>query len=91
MSKVIEHSPTKYERTYQDNDGTISIWKYDMSKNANGAYSVETIYPKSFKATTQEEDLERISKNVPFSQRKWLAPSGKMVGYARAKSLGLIK
>ena len=34
--------PTKFEITYKDDDGTESVWKYDLKKFPNGPISVET-------------------------------------------------
>jgi len=83
--------PTKFKRTYKDKDGITDIWTYDLNKNPSGPISVEINYPKNFNTGTKDQDLENKYKNAPISQRKWLAPSGKMVGYQRAKSLGLVK
>jgi hypothetical protein len=38
-----------FERKYTDDDGTISIWKYDENIFKNGPISVEYSYPKNIK------------------------------------------
>jgi len=38
-----------------------------------------------------KDSLKKKRKANPITKQKFLAPSGKMVGYTRAKALGLIK
>ncbi len=76
-------------RTINYDDGTIGIWKYDLSKSKNGPYEVEIIYPKGYKH--QDEIIIKEQSNLPLTKRMFLNPiNGKMVGYFRAKNLGLI-
>jgi hypothetical protein len=42
-----EDKPTKFERVYEDED-TISIWKYDLSKTTTGPVEVEIKYKKGY-------------------------------------------
>jgi hypothetical protein len=42
-----EEKPTKFERVYEDED-TISIWKYDLSKTTTGPVEVEIKYKKGY-------------------------------------------
>lgn len=37
-----EAKPIKFERIYDNHDGTKQIWRYDLSKNPFGPISVET-------------------------------------------------
>ena len=75
--------------SYTNSDGTIDIWKYDPSKSTSGAYEVEVTYPKGYKH--QDEIIVKEQSNIPLTKRQFLNPqNGKMVGYTRAKNLGLI-
>lgn len=79
----------KFTRERVDSEGVTHIWKYNLDKFKNGPYEVELVYPKSFE--TPAEKAIRANKKLPKSQQKFLNPSnGKMVGYYRAKTLGLI-
>ena len=42
-----EEKPTKFERIYEDED-TISIWKYDLTKSTTGPFEVEIKYKKGY-------------------------------------------
>lgn len=85
---------TKFEKKYPNGDGTSDVWKYDHSITKNGPVSVEVNVPDgSFKKQViEEEKTEQVdNESLPKTQRKYLNPAnGKMVGYARAKSLKLI-
>ena len=81
--------PVIVEFTFED--GTKDTWTYDLNKQPNGPLSVEIWYPKNYNFGTKEQDLVKKFKNAPLTQRKWMAPSGKLVSYQRAKVLGLIK
>ena len=49
--------PRKFEHIYKDDDGSESIWKYDLDKFPNGPISVEQRYSaeylKNFKEKTK--------------------------------------
>jgi len=80
---------TKFTRTSTNREGVTSVWTYDLDKFANGPISVELIYPASFKLP--EEKLMMENKDKPRSEQKFLNPNnGKLVGYYRAKTLGII-
>lgn len=79
----------KFTRERIDSDGVTHIWKYNLDKFKNGPYEVEIVYPKAF--LTPSEKIAKDNKNLPKSQQKFLNPdNGKMVGYYRAKTLGII-
>jgi hypothetical protein len=42
-----EDKPTKFERVYEDED-TISIWKYDLTKSTTGPFEVEIKYKRGY-------------------------------------------
>lgn len=92
MSKENHPVPTPgvFTRTYKSSDGTIHTWYFNHKKMDRGPFKVEIEYPKGY--TTQDEDVAANNKKLPLTKRTWINPdNGKAVGYARAKSLGLIK
>ena len=48
MAMSITNQPRKFERIYKDDDGTVTIWKYDLDKTTSGPISVEIKYPPGF-------------------------------------------
>ena len=67
--------------TFRDRDG-YAIWEFDTQINLHGPISV-TEYPLDEKNLVVVEDQ--------ITKRQYLNPkNGKMVGYARAKNLGLV-
>ena len=48
MAAIKPEPPRKFIRIYKDDDGTESIWKYDLDKTTNGPVSVEIKYPPGF-------------------------------------------
>jgi hypothetical protein len=87
---MIKTTLRQYQREFINDDGTTEIWKYDLDKFDKGPIETTTIYAKDYKSPL--EIIKAENKNIPLTKQQWLNPSnGKMVGYARAKSLGLIK
>ena len=79
----------KFTRERVDSEGVKHIWKYDLDKFKNGPYEVELVYPKDF--LSPAEKVKKDNKKLPKSQQKFLNPdNGRMIGYYRAKSLGII-
>ena len=75
----------KFTRSFTDQEGVISIWKYDLDKFNRGPIEVEQVYPKDYMSPIDK------NKKLPKSQQKFLNPeNGRMVGYYRAKTLGLV-
>jgi hypothetical protein len=75
----------KFTKTFSNDQGIISIWKYDLDKTTRGPVEVEQIYPKDY--------ISPIDKNKKpsKSQQKYINPkNGKEISYYRAKALGLI-
>jgi len=90
MKNSTNVSSRKFQREFKDSDGTISIWKYNLDKFERGPIEVEIIYPKDY--LSPEQQAKKANKKLPKSQQQFLNPStGKMVGYYRAKTLGLVK
>ena len=60
------NQPRKFERIYKDDDGCISIWKYDLDRTMNGPVSVEIKYPpgwdKEYKDAQKKAALEKKGK-----------------------------
>lgn len=85
-----EDAPRQFERHYKEYDGITETWRYDLDKFPNGPIEVIVNYPIGYK--TPQELLETKNEGIPLTHRQWLNPAnGKMVGYARAKALNLIK
>lgn len=79
----------QYTQIVTDKDNIKSIWEYDLDKVPNGPMSVEIIYPKSYKSTTEE--IEKINATLPLTKRKFINPvNGKEVSYQRAKTLNIV-
>lgn len=88
-STSVDNNTRKFQREFKDSDGTISIWKYNLDKFERGPIEVEIVYPKDF--LTPEQELKKANKKLPKSQQQFLNPAnGKMIGYYRAKTLGLV-
>lgn len=88
--KEAEAKPVlKYKQVFTNSEGVKTIWHWDKTKFPNGPIKVETQFPQGWESETQK--VEKQNKKLPKTKRKYFNPSnGKMVGYARAKSLGLI-
>lgn len=87
---MIKISLRQYTREFINDDGTTEIWKYDLDKFNNGPIETTIEYPKNYKSPL--EIIKAENKDLPLTKQQWFNPTnGKMVGYARAKSLGLIK
>ena len=81
----------KYKRVYHNKDGTKTTWYYDTDVTVNGPVKVDVSYPKGYDFRTYEEKLNDENKKLPLTTRKYLTPANdKLVGYARARALGII-
>lgn len=62
----VKDKPRKFQHIYKDDDGTESIWKYDLDKTMNGPISVEIKYPpgfdKEYKDAQKKAALEKKGK-----------------------------
>jgi hypothetical protein len=84
-TEISTSSLTKFERIFNNEDGSIDVWKFDMNKNPNGPYEITISYPKGTKT------FEQMQEALPKTKRRYLNPAtGKEVAYTRAKELGLI-
>lgn len=85
----IAEAPRKFTREYIDHEGVRTVWKFDLDKFDKGPIEVECFYPKDYLSPL--EKLKRANKKAPKSLQKYFNPAnGKMVGYQRAKALGII-
>jgi glucose dehydrogenase len=75
----------KFSVEFIDDDGTKSIWKYDLNITTNGPISTEQIFPKEYQIVNPTDE------SIPVSKRLFLnEATGKLVAYTRAKQLGII-
>jgi hypothetical protein len=92
MKKIQKPEPKDdkiYQFQFKDSDGVITIWKYNLHKNQRGPVEVELVYPKDYQ--TVEQRLNMDNSSLPKTKQQYLNPNnGKMVGYYRAKTLGLV-
>jgi hypothetical protein len=83
----------QFTREYKNTDGTTSVWYYDHSKSQNGPIKVEIggINDKTIEVINEIKDTSQDT-SIPLTKRMWTNPAnGKLVGYTRAKNLGLVK
>ena len=84
----------QFTREYKNDDGTTTVWHYDYSKFTNGPIKVEINGVKgesTFEVITEPKDTS-ADTSIPITKRMWTNPTnGKLVGYTRARGLGLIK
>lgn len=50
--------PTKFEVVYKDDDGTESIWKYDLKKFPNGPIEVVNKFPAGYDKIMKKQQKE---------------------------------
>lgn len=62
-----EPKPTKFERIYEDED-SISIWKYDLTKQPYGPISTEIKYKRGFKHPKNNE--KKFLKDLMDEEKK---------------------
>lgn len=75
----------KFSVEFVDADGIKSVWKYDLDVTTSGPISAEQLLPKDFK------EINPSNESLPISKRMYLnEATGKLVGYTRARALGLI-
>jgi hypothetical protein len=55
VSKAPIERPRKFEVVYKDDDGSESIWKYDLDKFPNGPISVENRYSAEYLKNLKEK------------------------------------
>ena len=90
QQQVDQFKANIYNRDFKNADGTTDRWHYNLNKWPNGPYKTEMdIYnkepmPENKQVVVNQEDL-------PKTKRQYINPNnGKLVGYTRARMLGLI-
>lgn len=88
----VEDTPTIYTRTHYDKDGCIQVWHYNHEKYPNNPlWQVEITYPEGYFPDEESTPIDPTSESLPKTKRMYMNPSNnKLVGYTRAKALGLI-
>lgn len=74
----------KYTRVVKHSDGSVTTWFYDLSKTKDGPIKTETKYPKGML------DWGQVQESLPKTKRKYALDDGRIVGYTRARELGVI-
>ena len=70
ISKTPIEKPRKFEVVYKDEDGSESIWKYDLDKFPNGPISVEQKYSAEYLKNYKEKT--ELNKNNAFGEPIWI-------------------
>ena len=63
IQKGTPEKPRKFEIVYKDDDGSESIWKYDLDKFPNGPISVEQRYSAEYLCSTDIGPFGNLSKS----------------------------
>jgi hypothetical protein len=74
----------KYKQVFKYEDGSVTTWYWDYSKTKLGPIKTETKYPKGML------DWEQVQESLPKTKRKYALDDGRIVGYTRARELGVI-
>jgi hypothetical protein len=70
VSKNPSEKPRKFEIVYKDDDGSESIWKYDLDKFPNGPISVENKYPAGYvKELKQKQKLAKAERSLSVLEK----------------------
>ena len=76
---------TKYTQVFKNDDGAVMTWYWDKTIRTEGPIKTVTKWPKG------ALDFEQIQEALPKTKRKYALDDGRIVGYARARALGIIK
>ena len=74
----------KYTHVVKHSDGAVTTWYWDKSIRTEGPIKTETKWPKGMLDWEQTQELLQKTK------RKYALDDGRIVGYTRAKELGVI-
>jgi hypothetical protein len=85
QQQVDQFKANIFTKDFKNADGTVDRWYFDLNRYPRGAYKTEMdIYNAQKQPEFKQEDL-------PKSKRQYLnEATGKLVGYTRARMLGLI-
>ena len=68
----------KFEIVYKDEDGTESVWKYDLKKFPNGPISVENKFPPGYDKMMKKQAKEaKLAKKQSTLEKAKAANKGK--------------
>jgi hypothetical protein len=87
QQQVDQFKANIYTKDFKNADGTTDRWYYNLNKYPNGPYKTEMdIYN-----TNTHKQPEVKQEDLPKTKRQYLnEATGKLVGYTRARALGLI-
>ena len=74
----------KYTQVFKYDDGAVTTWYWDKSISTDGPIKTETKWPKG------ALDFEQVQESLPKTKRKYALDDGRIVGYTRARELGII-
>ena len=86
VNETVLEQPQKFTREYKKHDGHRSVWTYDLKKSPFGPILVEEFYPPGHMVLAEVEEHLTKTKRTYLNEK-----NGKLVGYTRARALGLIK
>ena len=70
VSKGQIEKPRKFQHIYKDDDGTESIWKYDLDKFPNGPISVEDKFPAGYDKMMKKKQKEaKLAKSLSVLEK----------------------
>jgi hypothetical protein len=75
----------KFTQVFKYDDGAVMTWYWDKSIRTEGPVKTVTKWPKG------ALDFEQVQEALPKTKRKYALDDGRIVGYARARALGVIK
>lgn len=82
----VQETTRQFNRLYKNDDGTASVWVYNLDIFPNGPISVEIFYPKNYKHVYQDDEVDE--SNLPISKRTFIHPiNGKTITYSRMYKL----
>jgi hypothetical protein len=62
--------PTKFEVVYKDDDGTESVWKYDLKKFPNGPIEVTNKFPAGYDKMMKKQQKEaKLAKSLSVLEK----------------------
>ncbi len=62
--------PTKFEIVYKDDDGTESVWKYDLKKFPNGPIEVTNKFPAGYDKMMKKQQKEaKLAKSLSVLEK----------------------
>jgi riboflavin synthase alpha subunit len=74
----------KFTQVIKHSDGAVTTWYWDKSIRTDGPIKTVTKWPKG------ALDFEQVQEALPKTKRKYALDDGRIVGYTRAKALGVI-